>query len=178
MQLAELNRKEIWQFGKIRTMKKLMMIIGTIALAAIMAVPVTAQMRMRGDYGRGHYYAADITKLPDLNLTAEQITKLKVLRDDHLLYIQPLRDQMYSKSIELKGLWLEQTPDHEKIALLQKEIQMLQEKVFEKGAAYRLKTQNILTAQQQKILEAYKEKRGYGFGRGMQGRGGKGRQNN
>jgi len=159
-------------------MKKLMMTIAAIALMAIMTVPATAQMRMRGDYGRGPYHAADITKLPDLNLTDAQVTKLKALRDDHLLYIQPIRDQMYSKSIELKGVWLEQTPDTNKIAALQKEIQTLRDEMLEKVAAYRLETLNILTVQQQTILESYKEKHGYGSGKGMQGQGGRGRQDN
>jgi Spy/CpxP family protein refolding chaperone len=121
---------------------------------------------MRGDYGRGPYHAADITKLTGLNLTEEQITKLKALHDVHLLYIQPLRDQMYSKSVELKGLWLEQTPDHNKIAALQKEIQTLRNVMLEKVTAYRLKTQNILTVQQQTKLESYREKRGYSSGKG------------
>jgi Spy/CpxP family protein refolding chaperone len=133
-------------------MKKLMMTIAAIALMAIMTVTTTAQMRMRGDYGRGPYHAADITKLTGLNLTEEQITKLKALHDVQLLYIQPLRDQMYSKSVELKGLWLEQTPDHNKIAALQKEIQTLRNVMLEKVTAYRLKTQNILTVQQQTKL--------------------------
>jgi Spy/CpxP family protein refolding chaperone len=156
-------------------MKNPMMIMVAIALMAMMAVPVTAQVRMRGDYGRGHYYAADITKLTDLNLTSKQIKNLNELRAVHLWDIKPLLDQIYSKSVELKGLWLEQIPDHNKIAILQKEIQILQDKMLEKGAAYRLETQNILTVEQQKILESYKEKRGYRFGKGMQGESGRGR---
>ena len=158
-------------------MKKLMMTIAAIALMAIMTVTATAQMRMRGDYGRGPYHAADITKLTGLNLTEEQITKLKALRDDHLQDIQPLRNQMYSKSVEMKGLWLEQTPDHNKIAALQKEIQTLRNVMLEKVTAYRLKTLNILTVQQQTILEAYKAKRGYSSGKGMRGQGEMRRQN-
>lgn len=141
-----------------------------------MTVPATAQMRTRGEYGRGHYYVADITKLPDLHLATEQIKKLNTLRDVHMLDIKPLRDQMYNKSIELKGLWLEQKPDHNKIAALQKEIQILRDKMFEKEAAYRLETMNILTVKQQATLESYKEKRGYGSGKGMRGQGDMGRQ--
>ena len=142
------------------------MTIAAIALMAIMTVTATAQMRMRGDYGRGPYHAADITKLPDLNLTEVQITKLKALRDDHLQDIKPLRNQMYSKSIELKGLWLEQTPDLNKIAALQKEIQTLRDVMLEKVTAYLQKTLNILTVKQQATLEAYKAKRGYSYGKG------------
>ena len=161
-----------WQIGKIRTMKKLMITIATIVLVAIMTTPVTAQMRMRGDYGRGHYDAADITKLSDLNLTIAQIKKLNALRDAHLLDIKPIRDQMYNKSIELKGLWLEQSPNHNKIEELQKELQTLQDKMFQKIADYRLETMSILTAQQQITLETYKARRGHSFGPDMQRRSG------
>jgi Spy/CpxP family protein refolding chaperone len=157
-------------------MKKLMMTIAAIALIAIMTVPATAQMRMRGEYGRGPHYAADITKLSGLNLTDGQITKLNALRNVHLFEIKPLRDQMYNKSIELKGLWLEQTPDLNKIAALQKEIQTLRDVMLQKVAVYRLGTFNILTVKQQTTLEAYREKRGYGSGKEMRGQGGRGRQ--
>ena len=151
------------------------MTIAAIALMTITTVPMMAQMRMRGEYGRGTYYTADITKLPGLNLTEVQITKLKALRDDHLQDIKPLRDQMYSKSIDLKGLWLEQTPDTNKIAALQKEIQTLRDKMLKKVTAYRRETQCVLTNQQQTTLESYKEKHGYGYDKNMQGQGGRGR---
>lgn len=143
---------------------------------AIITTQAAAQMRMRGEYGRGPHYAADITKLPGLNLTDAQITRLNALRDVHLTEIKPLRDQMYSKSVEMKGLWLEQKPDHNKIAALQKEIQTLRDKMLERVRAYRLETLNILTTQQQTILEAYKAKRGYSSGKGMRGQGDMGRQ--
>jgi len=80
---------------------------------------------------------------------------------------------MYSKSIELKGLWLEKTPDTNKIAALQKEIQILRDKMLEKVTAYRRGKQYVLTNQQQTTLESYKEKHGYG--KDMQGQGGRGR---
>jgi len=159
-------------------MKKLIINMAAIALLAVMTVPATAQMRMRGEYGRGPHYAADITKLRGLNLTSEQIKKLNSLRDVHMLAITPLRDQMYSKSIELKSLWLEQIPDHKKIVMLQKDIQTMRDVMLERVATYRLETMNILTIQQQEILESYKEKRGYGSGKGMRGEGGRGRQDN
>ena len=159
-------------------MKQLMMTIAAIALMAIMAVPVMAQMRMRGDYDRSHYYTIDITKLSGFNLTDEQITKLNALRDVYLLDIKPIQDQMYSKSIELKELWLEQKQDLKKIAVLQKEIQTLRDVSLEKVTAYCQEIMNILTVQQQTKLDSYKEKRGYGSGRGIRGYGVRGRQDN
>jgi Spy/CpxP family protein refolding chaperone len=152
-------------------MKKVMT-IGAVFLMTILAAQVSAQMRMRGDYGRGHYNVLDITKLSGLNLTSAQIKQLSALRDNHLQDIQPIRDSMYGRSMELKGLWLEQAPDHSKIAKLQKEIQTLRNKMFEKIANYRLSTQSILTVQQQTVLEAYIARHGYGFGGGLRMPGG------
>jgi Spy/CpxP family protein refolding chaperone len=143
-------------------MEKLIIPIVALVVLGIMAMPTTAQMRMRGEYGRGSHYNADITKLSGLNLTNEQSTKLNALCNVHLSEIKPLQDQMYNKSIELKGLWLEQTPDRNKIALLQKEIQTLRNEMFEKVRIYRMEAMNILTAQQQSMLNSYKRKLCYG----------------
>lgn len=145
-------------------MTKLIVLITAVALMAIMAAPVTAQVRMRGDYGRGPYCATDITKLPDLNLTDMQIKKLKVLRAAHLQDIKPFRDQMYSKSIELKGLWLEQTPDINKIETLQKEIKTLGDETLAKVKAYRFEIRKVLTAEQKEKLVYADWGRGQGFG--------------
>jgi Spy/CpxP family protein refolding chaperone len=143
-------------------MEKLIIPIVALVVLGIMAVPTTAQMRMRGDYGRGPHYSADIIKLSGLNLTNEQRTKLNALCNVHLSEIKLLRDQIYNKSIELKGLWLEQTPDRNKIASVQKEIQTLRNETYEKVRIYRMEAMNILTAKQQIILESYKIKQCYG----------------
>jgi len=158
-------------------MKKTMTIMAAIALAAIMVTPAAAwKDGMRGGYGYGTYYAADITAAPGLNLTTEQVAKLSALREAHLRDIKLLQDQMYSKKGELRLLWLERTPNQKKILAAQKEMQTLRDKLYEKGTIFRLDTTKVLTPEQQAQaqVQAYRPGRGYAYGKGMRGHGGMG----
>ena len=155
-------------------MKKLITMTAVIALAAVLASsPAEARKGWGGGYpGGGGYY--DLAATPGLNLTAEQITKLNALRDAHLRDIKPLQDQMYSKRGELRLLWLERTPNQNKILEAQKEFQTLRDKLYEKGTIYRLETTKVLTPEQQAQVQAYGPGRGYGYGKSMRGHGGMG----
>ncbi len=147
------------------------MIILTILLTAATGAPAPAQMRMRGEYGRGQYNVVDITKLPDLNLTQDQAAKLRTLRENNLREINPYLDQMLSRSMELKELWLMPEPDRSKIEALQYEMLKLQAQIREINAAYRQGNLKLLTEKQRALLESCQERIGYGFGGGMRGRG-------
>lgn len=153
-------------------MKKLLIITATILLTAATSAPVTAQMRMRGEFGRGQHTIVDITKLPALNLTHEQAAKLRISRENNLREVKPYLDQMRTRTMELKELWLMREPDRHKIEALQYEILKLQAEIFEINAAYRQGSLKFLTEKQRAELESYEGKRGYGFGRGMRGRSG------
>jgi Spy/CpxP family protein refolding chaperone len=156
-------------------MKKLMTLVAAIALAAMMVTPAAAwKDGMRGGYGQGGYYAEDITSAPGLNLTAEQVAKLNALREAHLRDIKPLQDQSYSKRGELRLLWLERTPDQNKIMAAQKEYQTVRDKLYEKGTIFRLETTKVLTPEQQAQvqIQSYRPGRGYAYGKGMRGHGG------
>lgn len=153
-------------------MKKLLIITVTILLTAAIAATATAQMRMRGEYGRGQHAIVDITKLPDLDLTHEQAAKLRILRENNLREIKPYLDQMRARSMELKELWLMPEPDRSKIEALQYEMLKLQAQILEINAAYRQGSIKLLTEKQRAMLESCEERRGYGFGRGVRGRGG------
>ena len=123
-------------------------------------------MRLRGGYGRGYYSPVDITALSDLNLTDEQTLQLKKLRHDHLLEMNPIQNQMYDKTLEVKRLWLEPAPVLGKIGLLQKEINMLQDEMIEKNLEYREAVRTILTEQQYQQFLSVQMKYGCVFGRG------------
>lgn len=153
-------------------MKKLLIITVTILLTAATAATATAQMRMRGEYGRGQYEVVDITKLPDLDLTQEQTGQLRTLRDNNLREIKPYLDQVRTRSMELKELWLMPEPDRPKIDALQYEMLKLQAQILEINAAYRQGSLKLLTEKQRAILESCEEKRRHGYGRGIRGRGG------
>ena len=147
-------------------MKKVMMIVAVIALAAIVTSPAMAYRGMGMGYGSGPGNVADIGAARGLDLTAEQTEKINAMREAHLKDIQPLRDQVYSKSKELRTLWLAATPDREKITALQKEAQGLRDQLTDKLTTYRLELRKILTPEQLAKVQAY------GSGRGMARMGG------
>ena len=152
-------------------MKKLLIITLMILLTAATAASATAQMRMRGEYGHGKHNIVDITKLPDLDLKQEQAVRLRILRANNLREVKPHLDQMRTRSMELRELWLMREPDRSKIEALQYEILKLQAEIIEINAAYRQGSLKLLTEKQRAVLESCEERRGYGFGRGMRGSG-------
>ena len=147
-------------------MKNVMMIVAVIALAAIVASPAMAYRGMGVGYGSGPGNVVDIGAARGLDLTAEQTEKINIMRAAHLKDIQPLKDQMLSKSKEMRSLWLAATPDKEKIIALQKEAQGLRDQLTDKITTYRLEVRQVLTPEQQAKIQAY------GTGRGMARMGG------
>ena len=147
-------------------MKKMMTVVAVIALAAIVASPAMAYRGMGMGYGSGPGNVADIGAAAGLDLTAEQTEKINTMRMAHLKDIQPLQDQMLSKSKEMRSLWLATTPDKEKITALQKEAQNLRGQLTDKITTYRLDVRQVLTPEQQAKSQAY------GTGRGMARMGG------
>ncbi|MFA5182314.1 MAG: periplasmic heavy metal sensor [Syntrophales bacterium] len=154
-------------------MKKLMIVLAVIAVAAIVASSPAEARRGGGEgYPSGGYY--DLAAAPGLNLTAEQTEKLGTLRETHLREVKPLRDLIYSKSGELWLLWLQRTPDQQKIVADQKEVRTLRDQLADKQTAYRLEANKLLTAEQLTKVQAYGAGRGYGYAKGMRGHGGMG----
>lgn len=149
-------------------MKKLMTVVAVLALAAVVASPAMAYRGMRAGYGSGPGNVEDIGAVRGLNLSTEQTQKINNLREAHLKEIKPLRDQLYSKSGDLRILWLAKTPDQEKILALQKEVRSLRDQLFDKYTIYRLEARKVLTPEQLTKVQSY-----VGMGRGM-ARGGAG----
>jgi Spy/CpxP family protein refolding chaperone len=147
-------------------MKKIMTVVAVISLIAVMTSPAMAYRGMGGGYDSGPGNVADIGMARGLDLTADQAAKINALREAHLKDIQPLQEQMLSKSGELRNLWLAATPDKEKILALQKETRGLRDQLMDKRTAYRLEVRQILTPEQQAKVKAY------GTGRGMARMGG------
>jgi Spy/CpxP family protein refolding chaperone len=122
-------------------------------------------------WGRGHggepYDSSDPAALSQLNLTAEQTTKINAFRDAFLKESKPLQDKKFSKRSDLKLLWLQQNPDQEKILAVQKEIRALKDQIQEKRDVYRLNVYNVLTPEQKQKSKSCGP--GRGFGHGMRG---------
>lgn len=153
-------------------MKKVLTVVAVIALAAIVASPAMAYRGMGVGYGSGPGNVADIGAARGLDLTAEQAGKINTMRAAHLKDIQPLQDQMLSKSKEMRSLWLATTPDKEKIIALQKEAQGLRDQLTDKRTAYRLEVRKVLTPEQLAKIQTYGTERGMarmGDGPGMMG---------
>jgi len=133
-------------------MKKLLAIVTVLLFLAVAVSPVLAQ-RGRG-YGPGGGWGSGGGPCSDpaaakLNLTAEQTAKIDALRASHLKEVKPIQDKMFSKRGDLRLFWLEKNPDPEKIAEVQKEIRSLRDQIHDKGTAYRLEVNKVLTPEQQ-----------------------------
>lgn len=116
-------------------MKKILAVMGILALAAVIAAPVLAQGpgygRGRGmmgpwseDRGVGPRYGWGLE-----NLTDEQRSQLASLRQKHFDETAQVRSQLWAKRAELKILMNTSNPDLEKARALQKEITELQGKM-------------------------------------------------
>jgi len=149
-------------------MKKITMTLVTVLIVAALS---TYAFAYGPGWGRGHgggpYDGYDPATLSQLNLTAEQTTKINAFREAFLKDDKPLQDKMFGKRGDLKLLWLQQNPDQEKILAVQKEIRALRDQIQEKRDVYRLNVYNVLTPEQKEKLKSYGS--GRGFGHGMRG---------
>lgn len=115
--------------------------------AVVVILVVSANLVFAGPGARGGR-DRDRFILDSLNLTAEQIEKVRVLKEAYLKEKEPLRNQMFSKRMELKLLWMQLKPDPAKIKSKQKEIHDLKWKLKVKRTDYRLAFRKILTSEQ------------------------------
>ncbi len=122
---------------------------------------------------------------PGIDLSQEQIKIFNRLRVSFIKDTTSINIKFFEKEMEFRILLLEPVPDPKKVAVIQKELFELQAEDAEIILSYQLKTRNILTPDQIKLLPAgcsfgfgnmyYGQGRGYGrhgsgFGRGR-GRG-------
>ena len=83
-----------------------------------------------------------------LNLSPEQISKLKALKEKFWKETIFLRNQMHVKRLELKTLWTVPTPEKDKIIAKQKELMDLFNQLQSKVTDYRLEARSYLTPEQ------------------------------
>ena len=140
-------------------MKKVTVIVGILALAGLVAVPVMAQgpgwgwggRHMMGFWGNGPGYGGYYG-----NLTSEQRDTLDTLNSKFYNDTRDLRDQLWTKSRELDSVLSSATPDLDKARALQKEIGDLRGQLDEKTLNYNLEARKV----------APDERLGYGYGPG------------
>ncbi len=160
-------------------MKKLLAVVTMVLFLAVAVSPVLAQRGWGPGGGRGSDSGwgpgggpCGYLTSSNSNLTAEQQAKIDTLRASQLKEVKPLQDEMFRKRGDLRLLWLEKNPDQEKIAATQKEIRSLRDQIYDKGTAYRLEVNKVLTPEQQSQFRNACPGGGFGPGYGRGGRGG------
>ena len=99
-----------------------------------------------------------------LNLTAEQKTKLNDLREKTWKETVTLRNEMQTKRLELRTLWTNPNPDKDKILAKQKEMSDLRNTLQAKMTDSRLEARKVLTPEQ--AAQVATQGPGMGFGGG------------
>lgn len=95
-----------------------------------------------------------------LDLTAEQMEKIKTMKDDQWNEIKPLQEQMFTKRDEIRKLWLEPSPDQAKIVAAQKEMRNLRDQMEDKTTVFYLEAAKILTPEQRDKIKLIDQCRG------------------
>jgi Spy/CpxP family protein refolding chaperone len=153
-------------------MKKMMFAILGIALLATSGLAL-AQGWGRGT-GMGSGPGGGMGFGPcaaNLNLTAEQIKQMQVLREQHFTETAPQRETLFAKNAELRSLWARKDSKPEDIMSKQNEVNDLRGKLQALATQHRLQAREILTPEQQTQLQSCLSDTG-NFGPGSGKRGG------
>ncbi len=100
--------------------------------------------------------------LDNLNLSAEQWSKVQALKEAHLKDVVPLQNQLFAKRNELRLLWSQANPDAGQIQAKQKELGDLHTQMRLKATQLFFEVRKVLTPEQQTKLSVM----GPGMGRG------------
>ena len=145
-------------------MKKKLVVLSVLFLFAMGAMTTVYAWR-RGQGGMVGYgsdcYGAGVLANPNLNLTEEQAVRIRALDEKYLGEIKPIQDQFYSARGELKWEWLQRTPDHSKISVLQQEVTNLRNQMRGKMTGHRLDVLKVLTPEQQANIKENRPGRGF-----------------
>jgi zinc resistance-associated protein len=150
-------------------MKKILAVVGILALAAVIAVPVLAQ---GPGYGRGRSmqgnWGGDPGSSPrygwgSRDLTDDQRSQMEALHQKFFDETAQVRSQMWAKKAELNVLMNTSNPDLEKARALQKEISDLTAKMAQERIN--------LYAETRKIDPDARFAQGWGRGKGFGHRG-------
>ncbi len=126
---------------------------------------MTHQHGQGAAYGPGgHGHGAGMARA--LNLSQEQMDKIRDLKKRHYNETKALRQDIMQKRLEARNLFTDPTADEGAIVAKQREISALQQKLRDQMVQLRLEERRILTPEQLKKLgEASTKFRGHGRGR-------------
>ncbi len=131
-------------------MKKLTLFAVLIILIASFTI---AMAEPRGKPG-GKDFGREERRPPyaNLNLTEEQKGKIDAMRESLQKEITPIRTDLIKKRMELDLLWMEDSPEADKIKAKQREIRDLKGKLEDRLTDHRLSFISILTPEQRAEL--------------------------
>jgi len=109
----------------------------------------------------------------NLNLTDDQLSKLRDLRTDFFNKTQSLRNELQKKMFELSNLYLNNNPDQTQIDAKKAEIDKLRSQINDLSEQSSQEFNKILTEEQKEQLSQMATKRFFGMGMGF-GKGGRG----
>ena len=142
-------------------MKKLV-----VAAAAVLFVAAMATVALSDTGGRGHGKGpcrgeGSMAAMSKLDLTADQTAKMKALQEAHLKEVKPLEEKLFAKRGDMRLLWIQETPDQQKIKTALKEMRELRDQIQDKKFALHQEMLKVLTPEQQSKLKS--RFAGFGF---------------
>ena len=153
--------------------------ISFLATLVILLTSATFVMAGPQDKRRGMKpgWGMDDSILSKLDLTAEQLEKIRVLRESFQKGMTPLLSQLFEKRAEIRLLWMQIKLDPVKIKAIEKEVHNLKGHLNEKSTDYRLAFRDILTPEQSSKFVALTGARDHHHPKGKGGRrkGGRGK---
>jgi Spy/CpxP family protein refolding chaperone len=143
-------------------MKKTMVAVGFVGVMALTTVTAFAWGPGMGrGFGYGYGPGAAVP-----NLSADQVAKIQKIQGDRYAEMATVRNEMFTKRMELQALFREPALDQAKIAAKQKEIAALQAQMQEKGLATRTAVAEVPTPEQRAQMAAFGPGMGPGVGPG------------
>ena len=112
-----------------------------IAMSLVLTLALMASAAFAGPWG-GRFYGMG-PAVP--NLTPEQSAKILALQQAHQEKIAPIQQDLWSKKMELRGLWLTQNPDQAKVSGLQKEVFDLIDQMQQESSKLRAEILKVIT---------------------------------
>ena len=165
-------------------MKKVYVVLAAVIFVALAATAFAfgpGAGSMMGKGGRGFQQGGEMGpgpmgRGPKLDLSTEQLTAMKQLREKFRVDTEALRNDLFQKQVEMRKMFADPKASDAAILAKQKEVNALRQKMQDKMVQLRLEQRKIFTPEQlTKMSEAAQnfgngKGRGKGFGPGACGR--------
>ena len=124
-------------------MKKIFIVIAVLIISAVVVLPTYALQTDKKPGSHKEFYFKN-----HLNLTDQQLAKMKELRNRFRADTRDLRYDLKIKRVEMRKLFTDPKTDDETLLAKQKEISGLRQQLSEKKAQMKIEWRKILTPEQ------------------------------